>query len=994
MPKKSTPSSEGALPDLFDTARSEPTVARRFLGWDKPLVSAVAEHLAKSWKGEGALDLSGVLVVVPTRNVSRRLREALAIMAAKHHAAVLPPMTVTPDFLTAPDRLSEGDAAGTVETLLIWAGELLRINLEEYRHLFPVDPVERHFTWALKMAGDLLKVRDTLNENGLSFADAARMLEHTEMEPERWRDLAALERACLRVAESQGLIDWQVMRRRSATSGHPPENVSRIVMAGVLDPSALAVQALQRWSRTLHTEVLIFAPQPSHSDAFDAWGRPVTERWLTMPIDIPDPIQRIHQGTTPTEQAELAAELLKDYEHPGSVAAIGLADATVSAPLEKVLGERGIVSYDPAGRPMGTHGVFHLLRTMGEVMGSRSFAAVATLLRCPDMLDTIRRLCEAQSEGRPGFQRLLNEMDTLAVEALPDTLDDAIELAARVLGDDSPLRVGLHWIDEQLKAFAGDNFGAALTGFLGDVFEDRKFHSNNPEDAVFAAIADQIAEVLDALDSPAAQSFPEELSPAARLDLLLRVIEAEVFYPERAPRAIDLQGWLELLWEDAPHLIITGMNDGKVPEAILGHQFLPDSARRALGLRNNDTRFARDACLMTTAIEMRRCTAGRVDFIFGRIGAGEEPLRPSRLLFQCPDTDLPARTLQFFSKKAERHTDPMPWRLAWQLKPEPLPEDAPVLHKLSVTQFRDYLMCPFRFYLRHGLKMSEVDASRTEMDPMEFGSLLHRVLESFAKEGEARTSTDADEIRKEFHALLDRHVHHDYGARLTVPVIIQRESLRQRLAWWAEYEAEERSKGWQIIAAETRLSPSDDPWTLDGMIVSGVVDRVERHPDLGVRLIDFKTYSPYNSVKRERRTVEEYHLTPIKRTESVTDFPNWALTTNSAGQAARWTDLQLPLYRLAMQRRYPDETIQVAYATLGKTKIDIGLDPWPGLAGELLTSAKACAEGVIAAVRERTFWPPAEKTTYADDFGALFFGDPRTAVDPSLIQPTTTEVAA
>ena len=45
-------------------------------------------------------------------------------------------------------------------------------------------------------------------------------------------------------------------------------------------------------------------------------------------------------------------------------------------------------------------------------------------------------------------------------------------------------------------------------------------------------------------------------------------------------------------------------------------------------------------------------------------------------------------------------------------------------------------------------------------------------------------------------------------------------------------------------------------------------------------------------------------------------------------------------------------------------------------------------------MRERTFWPPAEKTTYADDFGALFFGDPRTAVDPSLIQPTTTEVAA
>ena len=188
-------------------------VRRRLLGWDASLVHSVTAHLAAGWDGIGALDLSEWLIVVPTRNASRRLREALAIHAATKNAAVLPPLTVTPDFLTSPERVADMQAAGRVETLLLWAGEMLRMNLEDHRQLFPVDPVERNFTWALKTANDLLQVRETLNENGLSLGDAARMLENSEMEPERWRDLAKLERECVRATEENGFIDWQVARR-------------------------------------------------------------------------------------------------------------------------------------------------------------------------------------------------------------------------------------------------------------------------------------------------------------------------------------------------------------------------------------------------------------------------------------------------------------------------------------------------------------------------------------------------------------------------------------------------------------------------------------------------------------------------------------------------------------------------------------------------------------------------------------------------------------
>lgn len=971
-------------PDLF--AASLSLASRHFLGWDRPLVKAVVEHVATGWYGRGALDLSGLLIIVPTRNASRRLREALAVHAAEQNAAVLPPRVVTPDFLTSPEHASELHPAGTLETKLIWAAELLRIDLNAHRDLFPVDPVERNFTWALKTAGELIELRETLNEKGLSCADVARIVENTEMEPERWRDLASIERHCVKATTERGFADWQATRRHAAQNGKPPASITRVVIAGVLDPSSLAIEALEMWSRHLPVEVLVYAPEVTHRDCFDLWGRPLADKWLTQPINISDAKTTIHQGGTPSEQAEAVAEIIMLYKEPGEVAAIGVADTEVITPLEKALADRDISAFDPAGRKMGTHGVFHLLRIIAQLVATRSFQSAAELVRCPDVAEAIRVSAEVQSGEKPSLSGLLDDFDRLAVMSLPDTLDDALELAPRVFSDakkTSAVPAALAWMDRIVKTLDGRDFGVALTDFLGEVFATRRFRSDNPQDAVFSAIADQILQVLDALDE-LATLFSGGLDAVQRLELLLQTLSDQIFYTERKARDIDLQGWLELLWEDASHLVITGMNDGKAPESILGHTFLPDSARRVLGLRNNDTRFARDACLMTALIESRRHNGGRVDFIFGRTNADGAPLRPSRLLFQCAESELPARTLHFFQKHAPR-VNPVPWQLAWQLQPRPLPDDASVFHRLSVTQFSSYLQCPFRFYLRHGLGMSEIDVKRTEMDAMEFGSLLHGVLESFAQDEQAITLTDAEKIREVFHSILDRRLHGIYGSRLTVPVTIQRESARQRLGWWAEKEAEQRREGWQIIAAETRLSPKDDPWQLAGMTISGRIDRIDRHAQLGVRLIDFKTRSAFDPVKKTRKTVENYHLASLKRGEETESFAEWSLVTSSEGVASRWIDLQLPLYRLAMERRFKGEKITTAHVTLSKTKPEIGLDEWSTLDGAVLESARVCAEGVIAAIRERQFWPPAKKLPYGDDFESLFHGDPLKAVDASLL---------
>ena len=100
-------------------------VSRHFLPWDRPLLPQAVAWLARDWSGTGPLDLARWLVVVPTRQAGRRLREALAEHAAEAGQAVFPPRVVTPESF-----ISQGMAAGTA-------------TLEELRERPPYAKLER-----------------------------------------------------------------------------------------------------------------------------------------------------------------------------------------------------------------------------------------------------------------------------------------------------------------------------------------------------------------------------------------------------------------------------------------------------------------------------------------------------------------------------------------------------------------------------------------------------------------------------------------------------------------------------------------------------------------------------------------------------------------------------------------------------------------------------------------------------------------------------------
>ena len=160
-------------------------------------MAQAVEWLAAGWGGEAPLDLANRLVVVPTRQAGRRLREALAEHASRRGQAVFPPRVMTPDALLT-HGLPTGVAA-RIESLLAWVDVVREVDLADCRDVFPIDPPERNAAWALALGAEFGRLQVALGEGGLRMADVVGRVGAECPETERWRQLGALELSLIHI---------------------------------------------------------------------------------------------------------------------------------------------------------------------------------------------------------------------------------------------------------------------------------------------------------------------------------------------------------------------------------------------------------------------------------------------------------------------------------------------------------------------------------------------------------------------------------------------------------------------------------------------------------------------------------------------------------------------------------------------------------------------------------------------------------------------------
>jgi ATP-dependent helicase/nuclease subunit B len=954
---------------------------RIFLTWNRQLLPQVSAWLSSPWT-DGPLNLADTLVVVPAAEAGRRLRESLARTAATRGAALLPPRIATPEAVVSPPSIPSLQNLRACE-LALWTRTLLDLALDSFRAIFPFDPPQRDQAWALSTAAELLKLRSLLDEARLDFATAARRLGPDHEEAERWQQLAALESIALASLSRVNLPDLHTERLRTADSGTPPEGIRRIVVAAVPDASPLLASALDALEKHgTPVTILIHAPE-SEAPRFLPHGNPVPQAWTTCEIPLSNPEDSLLVFDQPEDAAAfLTSQWTAAAQQHADLPGIGSADPEVTAAFLESAAQAGFAAYDPAGLPFHHASLAWTLQLVRDLIRHDSITAATQILAIPGL------------RFPPGDRAA---WDQFIAASIPASLTSAHQLASAARKSAAPQPDGAIPADRDARIAAD---AAKATDFLTDL--RRKIASAASLTPILEFLGASLGQtsgpllegaasaIIGAAEATDAACATANLSPAPadRIDFLLHLLKPARLYPPQPEDAEPIAGWLELPWNDNPHLFIAGANEGMIPDSSHGDAWLPDSSRLALGLRANDSRLARDSFLLTSMLACRR-TSGKLALLSCRLSAAHDPLRPSRLLFRCPPSELPARVIHLFAEKSGQIPSRQrpAWQRPWRLEVPPPQPDNRIFQKISVTQFADYLACPFRFYLKHALRMQPFDPHPVELDPRGFGNAIHAAIERLHREPALASCSDAREIEQFLDDAVTTIFHHHHGPHLAVPLRIQLETARRRLATFARTHAETRAEGWRTFLVEASfptLKDGTDPIEILGQKIQGRIDLIERNENSGnLRIIDYKTGKSGPPVKS--------HLRRLRKGESPETWKSVTLD----GKPMVWTNLQLPFYAAVVSRIYQPPMTEAGYITLPASVQDAKLLVFDNLTPELCEAAETCAAGIVNAIRHGIFWPPASRPTH-DDFKGLAPDGAEQAflpIDPAAFRAPSTPAA-
>lgn len=919
-------------------------VQRHFWGWDAPVLERAVAFLSSGSAPGQALDLGDSLIIVPTAEAGRRLKEALARALP---AGVLMPWVWTADHALLPPPLRAG-AASAAQCHMAWLQVMETADIGRLKALFPASFAETGWTWRSSMASLLGELNSLLGAGGVTFEAAASQL---EQDGARWRDLASLDRLYESALAGTGLADVQALKRRTANMPWLPESVARVVVIAAPDLPPL----FSLWIRQVPVPVTVAVHAPARlAHAFDEVGRPLPLYWgEDATLDLPVSESQIQLCHDSTAQAVQMVEWLREKVPSGSKAAVGVADAEVSAALSEKLALEQVNVFEPGGEKPVKSGLWHLLHQVQRLLEGRSWNAFATLLRIPEM-----RLA-LMNGRRKGGLRLLDEADTFAMEHLLVTVDHALALCPVFIPGrsdeekrESLLRPVLETARDFLDELQSLSLEKAARSLLLKLYGEQYFKPNSPDHHLLAELADAWLTCCREVDEET-RRFGIALGFAEKFQLSLQMLASVTVSPPRGEVDLVLQGWLELLWEPAPHLTVGGLNEEHVPGILVAHPFLPDAARERLGLPSQSGRFARDAYLLCALAGQRQGATASLHLMLGAWTDRGDPLRPSRLLFLCDDKALPRRVEHLFpkhdhSQDGKGESEP-PRTLAWPLTPKLV---IPAVPTISPSRLRSYLQCPFRDYLSSELRMESVEPLKRELAGNEFGTLAHHALQALAGDTHLRTSTDVEELSDFLITTAMEEARRMYGNRAAPLVELQLESLRQRLRYAAETEAAEREQGWIIYLAEWE-PPEDLPLLIEGARLRCKIDRIDRHASSGhLRVLDYKTADKILAP-------DEAHVRALRPNSKVPEAEAWKCFQAPTGRF-QWKDLQLPLYAAALRIHglMPQEA---GYFALPKSVQETKVITWKDFNEDWVDLALECAGEVVRRLREGRFWPPAEK---------------------------------
>lgn len=977
-------------------------ITQHFLGCHQPALTSAADYLIERYASGTDLDLSAVAVVVPGARAARRLLELLAHRSSARFPGLQPPRILT--FAAFPELLYQARKpfADDFTQLLVWRQALFSLPHADLAAALPHAPdPDAIGAWTALCTTFRSQHRELAAED-CNFETVHRRLreEGPRAEADRWQALARLQQQYHHCMDQLELWDQQTARLEAVRRRECRTNLD-IFLVATVDVSRVVCRMLDQVADRV--TALIHA-NPDQAEGFDQYGALRPEYWETLQLDLPTSACRI--ALNPQEQArQTTAELAaRNHRFRADQIVIGAADESLVPPLLQQLADAGVMGRWPIGRLLRQTSPWRLLSAVAAHLATAQedlppdFDSLSELVRHPDCGAWIQRHLR-QTAGNAAFrsrsQFWLAELDEYLAEHLqltPGTFHGprprrdivaevcrAVELLitrllptenGRTSGDTSrtgattatrttqrQLNFDAHPETAHATGLAALKSRRSLAVWAAGIL--RLFDAVYPDN--FSPMPNGCEECRNALQQlhDHLVGLPDQLLPRCSVDQALQLVLRQIAdiqqSREIAADGIDIAGWLDLPLDDSPLLVLTGFNEGAVPQSMAVDAFLPDSLRSRLQLRDNRFRYARDACAMHTILQSQR----ELVVIFGRTNASGDPLSPSRLWFACSPEEIRRRIAWFY---AEEHPQPQSTQIpdhehitpasphspaaTPQSVPQrnhslfaiPAPLALPAPTAIPVTAFRDYINCPYRYHIRRELGLRFVDGHVREISAPAFGNLMHSVLSHFGQSS-LRDAHEPEAIRTllidQLHQLALEH----FGRTRSATVNVQLRMLESRLSAFARWQADSAREGWRIQHTEQRFECPDFTDSKGRtVILHGRIDRIDRHPQLGkYRVIDYKT----------SETAKSPRITHRKGND--------------------WIDLQLPLYRLLARAAGLHGPIELGYVQLPGDLNKVGFDAADWDDAELLSAESLASQLAAEIIDHQITGVPVESSDYPSE---------------------------
>jgi ATP-dependent helicase/nuclease subunit B len=824
----------------------------------------------------GVNSLDHVAVVVPTAQSARRLRFALS----RKYGAILPPVMLTSQILLSPAQELECNSATKSEALCA-----LFASLGENA--------------TLQQANLLLQVRHILSANMLSFAD---VYAKTTEEKERWQSLAALEEKYYSFLKKHDLADSIEILK---------ESVDRLSIATRLSEKGVSkiIVTCEKCLLPVAKTVL----RKLECSGFE------TEWFKFAELDKSEKDRKVvfKKFTTDDEEAREIANMFSRVAKNEQLPQLCVAKPSMYSKLQCTFEANGIKLHNPSSVKLSTSSLGHLVLQIVDLKHSSSYNVFSSFIRGGDVR---RWICSELKISNEEMTESLIALDRRQADLLPEKIED---IAPRTIGK---LRAIFEFVSTCLRK-------KDLRAILQSIFREHYLDESVEASREFAAAAEKVNEIISEVENVKRFCVSEKFF----CELLLMRLGEETYSLEcDQGEAVMSDGFLELPYLDADELVISGFQESCVPEMVVSHPFLPNLLRKQLGLPDNDSRRDRDREIFERAVLER--DYGAVKVFFHLLDGAGDVVKPSQFVFETDDDKtllyraenfykLSEASAQGGSKKEDFSSD-MHLPNCWRLK-LPIPPAYKKLETTSPTRLDGYLRCPFTYYLidKSVIGDKRMDDRAQELASYEYGNLAHEALELWGK-SEYKDSLDPEVISRFLSEKVDAILAERFGVSIPAIVSLQGESVKRRLANFANIQTAWRKSGWRIVETEYKLKVRYGHTRFEGKC-----DRIDYNESTGKWcVIDYKTWDNKSRAK-------------------------------IYSKEKKFLSLQLPIY-CAMLDACDDERFKDAklentvscYCVLGDNKQEVSFSEVSNSAD--VPEAERLARHLIERIEKGIFWPP------------------------------------